>query len=630
MKKASLLLIAVQLLSSVVYAEPAAVAEAFMTLTRTSLPYGDLPANTEVVTPAQIKAYNAADAGEAVNRATSVQVLPFGGTGSLQTVKIRGSSSEQTLILIDGLPVTGYELGSADLSEIPVGSIDHIEIVRGGLSALYGPNAMGGVINVITKRATGKTTADVQTRFSSYGKQELRFSAGSKFDNIDYFVYGDKQRDSGFRTNSDTRIYNVGGNVGIPFEKAGKLTFDAAAFHNEIGLPGYLVLPTNQFNNDLEKAGSTPDARQDTTRRTLKAGYTLPLPGNNLLVLKGYHTEREVKSTDPGDPLNPFHGPADGRLRTESKGVDGQVDLPFGFTVGGNFVRDREDSQDLIVPDNSFINAIEQWGVFIQQTFRWKQFTLIPSGRYDHNSHSGESKNPRVQLAVDATPWLKVSASAARSFRAPSILDLFYRFKGDAFNFPFNGNPNLRPEKAWTYDIGAEAHDESKSIRLSLFRSNITDLIQVNPITFDSSVNIGEARRQGIEIEGRQVVSEHFSHLLNYTFLENRGIPAGFTDFVTLSYSPKHTLNHTLMWMPSKAWEWDLITRFIDKRYSGNNLGGSKLGSQVTWDTRVAYKRERTEFFVGINDLFDKRYVMRDTYPLPGITFFGGVQWHFE
>src|SRR4029077_19930662 len=120
----------------------------------------------------------AQDAGEAVQHATSVQTLPLGGVGSLETVRIRGSVSSETLVLIDGCPASGYALGPTDLSEIPVESIDHIEIVRGGASALYGPNAIGGVINIITKRSAGKTTADLQTRFGSYGKEELRFNAG--------------------------------------------------------------------------------------------------------------------------------------------------------------------------------------------------------------------------------------------------------------------------------------------------------------------------------------------------------------------------------------------------------------------------------------------------------------------
>jgi outer membrane receptor protein involved in Fe transport len=257
--------------------------------------------------------------------------------------------------------------------------------------------------------------------------------------------------------------------------------------------------------------------------------------------------------------------------------------------------------------------------------------SLTPSGRYDHNSQAGGSANPRVQLTADATPWMKFSASAARSFRAPTIDDLYFVFTGvPPFISPFNGNPNLRPERAWTYDAGVEFHDETKSIRLSYFRANITDLIQVDPITFATSENIGSARRQGMEIEGHQKFSEQWQQSLNYTYLENRGIVAGQTDFVSLAYSPRHTLNHTLTWQPAKAWTIDGITRYLDSRYSGNNQTGTKLGSQVTWDTRIGYRRSRTEFFLGVNDMFNKRYDEQANFPLPGRTYYGGVQWHFE
>src|SRR5437016_6140194 len=165
MKTAYSLLMLALLLSSLSFADTvvstSTVGEAFVTLTRTELRPQDLPTNTEIIDAPEIKRYNAVDAGQAVQHATSVQTLPLGGTASLATVRIRGSLSSETLVLIDGRPASGYELGPADLSEIPVEAIDHIEIVRGGASALYGPNAMGGVINVITKRGTGKTQADL-------------------------------------------------------------------------------------------------------------------------------------------------------------------------------------------------------------------------------------------------------------------------------------------------------------------------------------------------------------------------------------------------------------------------------------------------------------------------------------
>src|SRR5437879_1027911 len=130
MKKAYALLIAIDLLSAPAYSEPVSSSEAFVTLTKTAVSQQDLPTYTEVITPQQMTTYNASDAGEAVRHATSVQILPLGGSGSLETVHIRGSLSIQTLILIDGRPASGYALGSTDLSEIPEESIDHIEIVR--------------------------------------------------------------------------------------------------------------------------------------------------------------------------------------------------------------------------------------------------------------------------------------------------------------------------------------------------------------------------------------------------------------------------------------------------------------------------------------------------------------------
>src|SRR5437879_7207080 len=188
----------------------------FVTLTRSAFPQNALPTNVDVVTPEIFQKFDAQNAGEAISRQTSVQILPIGRLGSLVTVRLRGSSSNQTLVLLDGRPVEGVALGTPDLSEISVEQIDHIEIVRGGVSALYGPNAMGGVINILTKRATytGAPVSHVGYERASYVRRIYQLDFGSRLGPVDYFFYGNQQWESGFRDNSAARQHNMGGNLG--------------------------------------------------------------------------------------------------------------------------------------------------------------------------------------------------------------------------------------------------------------------------------------------------------------------------------------------------------------------------------------------------------------------------------
>lgn len=295
--------------------------------------------------------------------------------------------------------------------------------------------------------------------------------------------------------------------------------------------------------------------------------------------------------------------------------------------MGGNFIHDREDVQDFITPSNSFIKFVENWGIFAQETFRSGPFSVIPSGRYDKNSQFGDTANPRVQAMVDATDFLRFSGAAGRSFRAPSIDDVTPQ---PGFNYL--GNPDLKPETAWTYDAGFELHKSSVSLQATYFRANISNLIQTfvqqdpnDPLSPYVAVNLGKARRQGAEVTYRQGFNEHIRHQLNYTFLENLAVLPGSTEFVPLAYSPRHTANYVATLVAFKRWTLDNTLSFQDYRYNGNNHTGSKMGSQLLWDVRLAYQLRQLEIFLGAHNLTNKRYVENPGYPLPGATFFGGV-----
>jgi len=596
----------------------------FVTLTRTAYSPERLPTDAQIITPEEFKKYGAETVGEAVARATSISVPMTGGLGTLNLAGIRGATSNQTLVLIDGRPVGGVALSaSQDLSEIPIEQVDHIEIVRGGVSALYGPNAIGGVINVITKRATynGTPLSHAGYESASYGRQIYRLDFGSRAGPLDYFFFGNRQWESGFRDNSDASDDNIGGNVGLSLGKAGKLLFDIASYHSNAGIPGELfpAIPVNQFDNGVEKAAQTPNARQLTDTNYIRSSYLLPLPMNSLMSLRAFGSQRQVGYTDPDNFVNSDRA-------EQSKGGEVQFTLPLGLLVGGNFIRDRLDSRDHITPLNSYAASVENWGVFAQDTMRWNAFTLIPSGRFDHNSTAGDSKNPRVQAIADALPWLRFSASAARSVRAPTIDDLFTPFTNFGGGFSYQGNPNLRPERAWTYDGGFELHQDSASFKATYFRANVNDLIQTTSDLASTTINIGSARRQGAEIEISQVVNAYFRHSWNYTYLQNRGIPPGYDHPVALAMSPRHTVNYITTFTPFRHFTWDNTFQYLDSRFEGNDETGEKLNARLLWGMRFSYEVRQMEFYVGGENLTNKHYEDRAGYPLPGITAYGGVK----
>ncbi len=630
----------------------AADQDVFLSLTRAPLPMDTLPTSVESVGPTEFARWNAQTAGEAVSRLTSIQVQPVGSLGALQTIRLRGSNTNQNLVMIDGRPIGSVAFASSqDLTEIPIEAIERIEVIRGGASSLYGPNALAGVIHIITRRGTNeKTSGSLGYDYGSYGRNIFRGSVGSKKGPFDYFLYGNKQNESGFRDNSEAATLNVGTHLGLSLGKAGGVELSGALYQADQGIPGqfFPAIPTNRFDTNRERAAVSSQANQTTQTQSLRASHEIGLPRDSKLTTSVWGSERRVIYKDRPSFVNTD--------RTEwSKGSEVKVNAPLGLTFGGSFLQDKEDSIDHITPRSSFTRKAENVGFFIEEKFYWKPLTVIPSGRFDRHSQFGWSKNPRVQTIVDATDNLRISCSAARSFRAPTIDELYYPFTNFGFGFSYRGNPSLQPETAWSYDGGFELYNDAVSFKATYFRTNVSNLIQSTLDNASTVINIGNARRQGAELqldktdgsillnalfgilpsmgESKNKITDfirtHSRDTVNYTYLDNRGIPPGFTDDVELRYSPRHTVNWVATFSPCSHFDWDNAVRYVDARFSGNNETGTKLGSMVLWDTKLTKRWKQLEAYLSVRDVTNRRYEEQAGYPLPGRTFLGGVAWKY-
>ncbi len=600
----------------------------FITRTRTGVPAAQLPSSSDFIYPEKSQAFDALNAGEALTREAGVQVLSQGSSGYPMNARIRGASPKQSLILLDGRPLRGFALGAADLSEIPSQQIDHIEIVRGGLSSLYGPNALGGVINVITKRAsyTGYPISHVGYEGASYKRQTYKLDAATRVGPADFFFYGDQQSEHGFRGNADNSQFNIGGNAGLSMGEGGKLLFDGGAYHDNAGLPGMRCnnilegqcvasttpLELNRFNSKDERPPSSPNARETTESHHFRGSYLLDLPKDMFLAIRVFGQERELDFEDRGDTI-PVQGLSSNR-HEQSKGAELQWTMPLGLTVGGSFLHDHEDYNDRSNSANSFAAAVQSWGVFVIETIHWNAITLIPSARFERNSQFGESTNPRVEGIVDATNLLRFSASAARAYRPPTIDE-------------WHAQPQLRPEHGWTYDAGFEVHPDSYSFRATYFLSKVTDLIQTTNALVPVTANIGTAKRQGAEIQIDHVLNRHFRDGWNYTYLENHGILPGSGGYSALPFSPKHSVNFFATITPKERWSISPTVRYLASRFSDvADPLTSTMGSTILFDLRVAYEWRQMEVYVGMNDITDRSYEEQAGFPLPGRTAYIGIK----
>lgn len=593
-----------------------------VTLTRRPLNAVYWPGNVTVLRPDDPWMHGARNAAEMVAQTEGVLSFAIGETESPRSAGVRGGNPYGTQVLLDGRPLSGAAQAPFDLSSIPVEQIDRIEIVRGGMSALFGPNASGGVIHILSKRAayTGAPLSHFGYEARSHRSSQPRLDFGSRWGRYDFAFYGNAHRLSGFRDNTQTKQNNIGGNLGVAMGKAGKLLFDAAAFHREAGVPGTdpLNLDPSAFNNKDEKASTRPASKIDSDKVYARTSYLLPMAGRRELALRAYHSGQadDYRDSDNANPALRARSEAD----AQTNGVELQLDAPRGFSFGADMIHDRLDHRDVLVSTRSVQGSANHYGAWLQSALSFYRLSLVASLRYGAEERAGNGWSPRVQGQMRLVKGWSVFGSAASAFVNPRLPDLLV-------DSPFaQSNPGLRRERAWTTDAGARYDYGAGTFTATGFQTLASDAIEKEYRAIARAENIADVRRRGVELVWSHTLNSRFRDELRYTFLENRGRPEGFAEGTTLGLSPRHRADWLMSW---RAWgkvRIDPAIRYRGAYYARAGNQGRRFGERVTGDVRLSFPWRQLECYAGINNVTNRRYEDVEGYPLPGITAYGGFR----
>ena len=223
--------------------------EMVVTATRTEKEQQDVTQSVTVITAEDIKKSGATTAAAVIERTSGVEVNDYGARGSLNNISIRGANYQQVLVLLDGRRMNSASAGGFDMSNLPVlvDDIDRIEIVRGPSSALYGSDAVGGVVNIITKKTTTAETS-ITGEAGSHGYQSVGVANANKLDKFSYALSAGKEKSDGFRDNSKLDKTLVGARFGYELTQDSSLEMSADYLEKQIGVPG-----SDQFPSPLAK-----------------------------------------------------------------------------------------------------------------------------------------------------------------------------------------------------------------------------------------------------------------------------------------------------------------------------------------------------------------------------------------
>ncbi len=470
-----------------------------VTATRIATPIDQVASAITVIDAADIEARQQRSLPDVLRDVPGLNLVQTGGEGGQASIFMRGANSNHTKVLVDGIEVSdpSKPSGAFDFGKFNSADIARVEVLRGPQSGLYGSDAIGGVINVITKSGNGPLSLSAEAEGGSFdtfnqsatvsGSQEaFHYRASLAHLHAGATPVTPPELLPPGQTRNDDFFDNVTAST--------KLGYDLAD-NFDLGFAGRYDNSVSRVTGDAFDPmtfASFPSPRQtriDTLSYAARATAHLVLGSIDQTIGLGY-SSTVTSDMDPDNGSIPSSGD---RIKLDWQG---QVAIADGQTI----VLGAETTRDAIhVPLSAGITTNAGYGE-LQSSFPGViggvDFHNSVSVRYDDNSRFGDRATWHVApvLAITATDT-KLHASYGTGFKAPSLVQLFEDFPA----FFFFANPNLKPETSEGYDIGLDQTLLGITGGVTWFHNDIRNLIATDPVTFSTSINIGRARTQGFE-----------------------------------------------------------------------------------------------------------------------------------
>lgn len=590
--------------------------EVVVTATKTEKELKDVTQSVTVITAAELRNSGATTAAEALRTVTGVAITDQGTRGGLATLSIRGASYSQVLVLLDGVRINSPRDAGVDLSALPVAldDIERIEIVRGPSSSLYGADAVGGVVNIITKKPTG-TVSRISGAAGSHGYDSLQMNTSSRKGAGYYSVTGTRETSDGYRLNSDLEQWIVNGRVGYDVSKDTSIDLTANYIGKENGTPGSLLFY------------STPHGRQYQREMVTSAAFRSRISKSLDFKASVFRNEDQLRAQDPDTHLVTFGSftylvpPVDSLHKSTSRGGEAQVNWLAGsrnlFSLGYEQRKDDLTSTD----SGEHETTNDAW--FLQDEISLGDSLIVVfGGRKDKHSVYGDRFSPRTSARyLVAGSGTIIRASYGKSFRGPTFNDLYW-------NDPYSvGNPNLRPESSKEYEAGIEQPlGPGNRIKLTGFERKVTDLInwqEYAPFQY-TPVNIGKADIRGVEAEAAFRLSAVMSLGANYTYLKALDVITGDKIYSTL-YPKNQVKGHLDIILDTD------VHLYTEARMVENYvLPGEPVWRYTVVDAKLAQKFGRRadaqgEIYFAVTNIFGRKYEAVQGYPMPPKEIRGGI-----
>ena len=595
-----------------------------VTASKKAQSFQDVPNSVSIVSLKDIKRRNKTYLNEALEYVPGVYFMKG-------EVNIRGSSGfslgagSRVLLLIDGIPMMPGDSGDIKWDTIPLSQIERVEIVKGAGSALYGSQALGGVINIITKDPKSKPGTHVQLSAGIYDEpyypewkwtdktlhfNQMDVTHSRTINKLGLLISGGRKESTGYQENGDYTRYHLLSKLKYKFNSQSSLTFFTNWTSGEYGEIFLYRNANDVYQMPIPSVGDWVE----TTKYNANAVY------RHLVSPKFTY---KIRSSYFFNDFKQHYHDTTSYSKASKTGLEIQGDYLHNkqhtFTFGIEGIFDNTNSAVFGTHDGY------TWAGYIQDEITClKTLSLTLGGRFDYHrvdiGVDDSQFNPKFGLNYKPRLATTIRASIGRGFRTPTMAEMFTQTFTSGFKII--PNPYLKAESAWSFEVGINQFlSEQILFDIALFQNDYTNFIEPEPDIYQTVqfINVSEARIRGAEVSTQlSFLNRHLLTNFGYTYLD----PINKKTKKTLAYRPEHSLTSGFT-IAYSIFEAGIDYRYMSRLKEVKVYPNDKRVAQKIWDARISATIKEYMLSLNINNMFQYNYlqVERNMAPMRNIVF---------
>lgn len=605
--------------------------EVIVSAQRAPVIYSQLSRLVKTINEDDIKLMPVNNVNDLFENFSGVDVRQRGANGIQSDISIRGGSFDQNLILLNGVNITDPQTGHHSLNlPIDLNSIERIEILEGPGARVFGPNAFSGAINIITNQSD-KNYTKVSFTAGDFGLFSGNLVSSYKIKNIKQFISVSKSKSKGYVKNTDYDQYNLFYNSNY-YSAIGKIDFQIGYTNKSFGANSFY---TPEYPDQYEQTKTTFTSLKFETGNKIK-----------LVPVVYFRRHQDRFELFRYDPAIWYTGPNYHLTDVYGIKLDSRISTKLGVTSFGAELRSENIWSNVL--GNLMKDTIQAIGE--SDGFYTRKFSRVVSNYYfEHSLVFGQftlsagllsswvSKNdfefniyPGIDMSYSFSPKIKTYISINKSLRLPTFTDLFY-------SGPSNiGNPDLKPEEAWSYELGLKYNNHIIKSNASFYYRDSKNLIAwVKPINADPDAkwetqNLTNVKTEGFTISSMVKVNKFMIDYVkfDYNFLNQQSSSDGYDTKYSLNYL-KHNLiiniNQSLPYRFNLSWcarYQDRAGSYMKYDFTINNYAGERVFNPYwLFDAKLSWDYKLVTVYAEVSNILNKNYVDIGNVEMPGRWF---------